>query len=36
MASFTVEEFGTKKLEEIKEELCLRIKKITELVDSGI
>ena len=37
MASFTVEEFGTKKLEEIKEELVsCRIKNITELVDSGI
>ena len=36
MASFTVEEFGTKKLEEIKEDVSYRIKNITELVDSGI
>ena len=37
MASFTVEEFGTKKLEEIKEDhVSCRIKNITELVDSGI
>ena len=37
MASFTVEEFGTKKLEEIKENhVSCRIKNITELVNSGI
>ena len=37
MASFTVEEFGTKKLEEIKEDyVSCRIKNITELVNSGV
>lgn len=37
MASFTVEEFGTKKLESIiEEQVSCRIKSITELVDSGI
>ena len=37
MASFTVEEFGTKKLEELNEDrVSCRIKNITELVDSGI
>ena len=37
MASFTVEEFGTKKLQEIKKQhISSRIKNITELVDSGL
>ena len=37
MASFTVEEFGTKKLEEITEEqISCRLKNITELVNSGV
>jgi len=37
MASFTVEEFGTKKLEEITEEqISCRLKNITELVSSGV
>ena len=36
MASFTVEEFGTKKLEEITEDqMSCRLKNITELVNSG-
>ena len=37
MASFTVEEFGTKKLQELKKQhISSRIKNITELVDSGL
>ena len=37
LASFSVEEFGTKKLEEITEDhISCRLKNITELVDSGM